>query len=171
MLGHTLVPTSVPNKKDDKLEYEIIDGYEFDRVENGKIIFMPTKSKYPTNYQECCQVLGLPMQNALEYINTECYKDYYYKDLINTLDIFTSLKICRDAYCKIAGEEMGLGKHWKPDWKDSSQQKFTIFYYQDEASLSKGPNVNRFLSFPTEEIRDTFYKNFKELIKECKELV
>ena len=84
---------------------------------------------------------------------------------------FQELIIARNAYWKIAGEELGLDKPCEPDWTDSSQQKFTIFYYQDEASLSKGSNINRFLSFPTEEMRDIFYENFKNLIENCKELL
>lgn len=55
MLGHTLVP----NKMDDKLEYNIINGYEFDKVENGKIILKPIKNRYPNTYKECCDILGI----------------------------------------------------------------------------------------------------------------
>ena len=79
----------------------------------------------------------------------------------------TTFKYYNEEY----GEEVGLDKPWKPDWKDSSQQKYTIFYYQDEITSSKGPNVNRFLSFPTEEMRDFFLENFKELIEQCKDLL
>ena len=156
----------LPNKVDDKLEYEIIDGYEFDKVENGKIILKPIKSKYPTNYQECCDVLGLPMQNALKYINKDCNKHDYYNDLQSTLNCFVSLKMCRDAYWKIAGEELGLDKPWKPDWDNLSTNHEFI-------KINKGCFIysSRVLVFPTEEMRDAFYENFKELIESCKELL
>ena len=39
----------------------------------------------------------------------------YDAELIENLQ---TLKICRDAYWKIAGEQMGLGKPWEPDWKE-----------------------------------------------------
>jgi hypothetical protein len=29
----------------------------------------------------------------------------------------------------------------------------------------------KILAFPTEEMRDTFYENFKDLIEQCKELL
>ena len=140
--------------------YKIPDGYEFDTIYNNEIILKPKKAKYPTTYKECCEVLCIGTMDN----DAQGYK----ADLIIR---FQELIIARNAYWKIAGEELGLDKPWKPDWKDSSQQKFTIFYYQDEASLSKGPNVNRFLSFPTEEMRDIFYENFKNLIENCKELL
>ena len=163
-------PVMVPDKVDDKLEYEIIDGYEFDRVENGKIILKPTKPKYPTNYQECCDVLGLPMQNALEYFNKDCNKHDYYNDLQSTLNWFVSLKICRDAYWKIAGEQMGLGKPWEPDLEN--EELYCIQNYNKQIIKSKTNTAfNKILIFPTEEMRDAFYENLKDLIKSCKELL
>ena len=30
---------------------------------------------------------------------------------------------------------------------------------------------NKILAFPTEEMRDAFYENFKDLIEQCKELL
>ena len=166
MLGHTLVP----NKVDDNLEYNIINGYEFDRVENGKIILKPTKSKYPTNYQECCDVLGLPMQNVLGYIDRDCNKHDYYNDLQSTLNCFVSLKICRDAYWKIAGEQMGLDKPWEPDWNEETD-KFTISNKCNKIYLNNTAWYAEVLSFPTAEMRDAFFENFKDLIELCKELL
>ena len=164
----------LPNKMDDKLEYEIIDGYEFDRVENNKIILKPIKPKYPTNYQECCDVLGLSMQNALIYINKDCNKHNYYNDLQSTLNCFVSLKICRDAYWKIAGEQMGLDSPWKPDWKNTSQIKHSIWFDIDGICIKSNRlsyTIQHILSFPTTEMRDAFYENFKGLIEQCKELL
>ena len=168
MIKHMLLP----DKVDDNLEYNIINGYEFDRVENDKIILKPIKPKYPTNYQECCDALGLPMQNALEYINQECHKDYYYNDLQSTLNTFVSLKICRDAYWKIAGEQMGLGKLWKPEYSSLEDNTyFTIQTFYGEIDKSATSHRNTILVFPTVEMRDAFYENFKDLIKQCKELL
>ncbi len=144
-----------PDVCDNEIELHLGD-YEIE-VRDGKTYAVKKKSKYPKTYKECCDVLGL---NTMDN-DAQGYK----ADLIIR---FQELIIARNAYWKIAGEELGLDKPWEPDWKDSSQQKFTIFYYQDEVSLSKGPNVNRFLSFPTEEMRDIFYENFKNLIENCK---
>lgn len=156
---------------DGKCGYVIPDGYEFDCIKNGfqnEIILKPKKPKYPTTYRECCVILKLSWDESFGFIH---YNESLTKDENNLVETFIKLKRCRDVYWKIAGEEMGLDKPWKPDWKDSSQQKYTIFYYQDEITSSKGPNVNRFLSFPTEEMRDAFLENFENLIEECKELL
>ena len=86
---------------------------------------------------------------------------------------FQELLICRDAYWKIAGEQMGLGKSWKPDWND---QDWNDMYYisYDGKSLAKEdgfPCCNMVLIFPTAEMRDAFYDNFKKEIEQCKELL
>ena len=144
----------------------------FELQEDGYFSWVNKKPKYPSTYLECCSILQINNRFSITYNNIDNkYISAYEYQLMLDMDKIRKLKVCRDAYWKIAGEELGLGKPWEPDWKDCSQQKYTIFYYQDEASLSKGPNVNRFLSFPTVEMRDSFYENFKDLIEQCKELL
>jgi hypothetical protein len=76
------------------------------------------------------------------------------------------LLICRDAYWKIAGDEMGLGKPWNPcDTKD----KYSIRRVEDKILLHY--NVSSVLEFPTTKMRDLFYTSFKDLIEKCKDLL
>ena len=46
--------------------YKIPDGYEFDVVVDGKIILKPIKPKYPTTYNDCCDILGFKNRNKTE---------------------------------------------------------------------------------------------------------
>lgn len=121
--------------------------------------------KYPKTCEECCKVLGIDIQFCMKYLphGTFSYRD----TLIYNLQ---ELIICRDAYWKIAGEEMGLGKHWEPDWNEETD-KFTISNKCNKIYLNNTAWYAEVLSFPTEEMRDTFYNNFKELINDCKELL
>ena len=140
-------------------------GYQF-VDENGniinaqKIILEKKKNRYPKTYKECCEVLDW---NHRDYDRVGYEAELLCK--------FQVLLLCRDAYWKIAGEEMKLGKPWEPDWKDNYQKKWTINFYHYEINLTNGPNVHFVLAFPTEEMRDAFYNNFKELIEICKELL
>ena len=148
MLTHILLPET-PHNVNDKLEYKIIDGYKFDRVENDKIILKLIKPKYPITYDECCDML-----NANEFVRYELMTNF--PKLINA----------RNVYWKIAGEEMGLDKPWEPDWDNLSTNHEFI-------KIDKGcfTYSSRLLVFPTEKMRDTFYENFKDLIEQCKELL
>lgn len=84
---------------------------------------------------------------------------------------FCKLIVSRNIYWMIAGKQMGLGTPWKPDWTDNYQKKWTINFYQGEINLTNGPNVHFVLAFPTEEMRDIFFENFKDLIESCKEFL
>jgi hypothetical protein len=148
--------------------YELPDGYHF-TDENGnvidatKILIKKNAPTYPKTYDECCDVLKIPNDERYTYIDVPL-------DYNKLLDAFTELLICRDAYWKIAGEQIGLGKPWKPDFSDDSP-KYNIFKYENEITLSDNNWSNRILAFPTIEMRNAFYKNFKHLIEQCKELL
>jgi hypothetical protein len=91
---------------------------------------------------------------------------------ITSINNLYELLICRDAYWKIAGDEMGLGKAWEPDWNDCTQHKFGLYTFKNEIRcINLQVLKNIILTFPTEEMRDAFYENFKELIENCKELL
>lgn len=91
----------------------------------------------------------------------------YKADLIIS---FQELYIARDAYWKIAGEQMGLDKPWEPDWNDLNR-KYFISLTCDGIGLYDDFRNPQFLVFPTKEMRDAFYENFKDLIETCKELL
>ena len=146
------------------------DGYEF-YDENGnlignKVMMRPKKPKYPTSYSDCCDILGFKNRNKTEqqFLNS-C--DLYDFELMTKLSM---LKVCRDAYWKIAGEEMGLDKPWKPDLENEGL--YCIQNYNKQIIISNTNTAfNKILIFPTAEMRDIFYENFKDLIEYCKEML
>lgn len=81
----------------DKVELCLGDDYEI-VVEDGKTFVQRKKPKYPTTYEECCRVLNVWYKDDVAYV-----AGYQNKSLSN----FQKLLICRDAYWKIAGEQMG----------------------------------------------------------------
>ena len=153
-------------KMNDELEYKIPDGYEISEVSKDTVFIKPIKPKYPTTYDECVEIMGVDLWNTLWGESATEYEEQTEK-LINTL---IKLKVCRDAYWKIAGEEMGLGKPWKPDWNDEIQ-KYCIRTDRNKIVNCSSSFNNRILAFPTMEMRDAFYENFKDLIESCKELL
>ena len=144
--------------------YELPDGYHF-TDENGnvidatKILIKKNTPTYPKTYYECCNVLGIDTMDN----DAKGYKHFL-------LIQFQELIIARDAYWKIAGEEMDLGKPWEPEW-NWREYKFCIGTIHDEIEKFHAGNQNCILSFPTEEMRDAFFENFKDLIETCKELL
>ena len=122
--------------------------------------FTNPKKEYSKTYEECCEVLG----KTKAYQSVSGYKTELLED-------FQKLLICRDAYWKIAGEEMGLGKSWEPDWKNPSERKYCIVNTEGNITKWVQKTTNKILAFPTEEMRAAFYENFKDLIESVKELL
>ena len=150
-------------------DYEIV-------VRDGKTFAVKKKPKYPTTYEECCKTLGIDPDN---YITIDCSGIYgektitkYEYSLIDNIDALWELIICRDAYRKIYSEQMGLEKTWEPNYISLvNNEYFTIHTFNNEITKSGTSHRNAILSFPTEELRDIFFENFKDLIEHCKNLL
>ena len=142
----------------DKVEL-ILGDYEI-KEENGRTYLVKKKPKYPKTYEECCTVLSLGEDSRLY---TKGYKASLIQDLQRLL-------ICRDTYWKIIGEENGLDKPWEPVWTKDTD-KFVIYTHDNAIRLNRFLLGHTVLAFPTKEIRDDFYENFKDLIEQCKELL
>ena len=145
----------------DKVRLILPNGYEF-KVEGNEVFVIKKKPKYPKTYDKCCDILGVEDRE-----NGYCGYEY------ELLGKFQKLFICRNAYWKIAGEELGLNKPWKPDWYDDDWSDMYYISF-DGKNINKEtgfPCCNVILIFPTEEMRDAFHENFKDLIEECKELL
>lgn len=151
------------NKEDGSILGFELDEFDY-RIKTEK-----KKKEYPKSYEGCCKILG--------------YSGNYNMILTTDVDnkLFNALyrlKVCRDAYWKITGEEMGLGKPWEPDWENSEERRYSIVNIAGDINLPETTLTkwilkvtNKILVFPTEEMRDVFYENFKSEIESCKELL
>lgn len=140
-------------------------GHEFDSKTNSL-----KKFKYPKTYKKCCEIVNACHAVSISY---DSNKDMLYNDEVDlTILALRKLIICYNAYLKIAGEEMELGKPWEPKYP-SNTYIYTIETNNNKIICNAIINTykNRVLSFPTEEMRDAFYENFKDLIEKCKELL
>lgn len=154
--------TIIDTVKENEGRYRIVLNPQFDmEVDEGEYYAVRRKPIYPQTYEECCEVLSLGEDGRLY---TKGYK-------ANLIQDFQKLIICRDSYWKIAGEQMGLDKPWEPDWSSFNSKKFILYICENKIHTGISLINNHILAFPTEEMRYEFYKNFEELIIECKELL
>jgi hypothetical protein len=146
----------------------IRDGFEIIE-DQGKFFVKKKKTKYPATYEECWKVRfevdGETTLEEFHHVSGYCS---------GSLGALQKLLCCRDAYWKIYGEQMGLDKSWKPEFGKCVLFDIKFYLYQDDFVLHKGEyncSDNCILVFPTAEMRDAFYDNFKNLIEQCKELL
>ena len=142
--------------REERLEIEVRDGYQF-KDENGnvinatKIVLEKKKKEYPKTVDRCRVIVGaMSGHGAFGY-------------QAKLMSSFMSLLICRDAYWQIAGD-------WRPEFR-FGKKKYCIITKDNKVISATVEETNRTLVFPTEEMRDAFYENFKDLIEQCKELL
>lgn len=146
----------------DKVELCLGDDYEI-VVEDGRTFVQKKKPKYPKSYEECCNILGI----TFDYPDIRMVSNKEY----NLYSRFIELIRCRDAYWRIAGEQLGLGKSWEPIWNYNQPSKYILINVRNSIHKDFRSLEHAILAFPTEEMRDAFYENFKDLIEKCKELL
>jgi hypothetical protein len=141
----------------DEIELELGDFEIINR--DGKTYAVRKKPTYPTSYTQCCRMLGEREEDNY----TKGYKCQLFTDLHD-------LYICREAYWKLAGDILKLDKPWEPDLEN--EELYCIQNYNKQIIKSKTNTAfNKILIFPTEEMCDVFYENFKPLIEKCKKFL
>ena len=142
-----------------------LEGFEFyddkgNIINTKEIIMKKKKPQYPKTYKECFNICFGNRHHIVQVVGLDDLGDN--KELFES---FIKLKICRDAYLRIAGD-------WKPVHQSGKDNTFyTIHRFNNEIIKSKTSHRHSLLEFPNEEMRDAFYENFKDLIEECEELL
>ena len=139
--------------KDHRCLYRIPYWLEIEKAEGDEIILKPRIISSPKTINDCLYFLKLDPRFLDGVIG------YRGKDL----SALQKLLICRDAYWKFADD-------WHPDWQDS-ELKYCIKSIGADVVKGSDATICCILAFPTEELRDAFWDNFKDLIVECKELL
>ena len=120
--------------------------------------------QYPQTYKECKDIV-------VEYKRCDCNPSPELMLSGIPVQEFCRLLVARNAYWIIAAEQLGLEKSWEPDW-ETTDRKWSIYNYRGNIKWDYFTVVDRqILVFPTEEMRNAFYENFKDLIEVCKDLL
>ena len=139
--------------KDHRCLYRIPHWLEIEKAEGDEIILKPKIMEPPKTINDCLYYLELDprfLDGVIGYSGKE-------------LAALQKLIICRDAYWKFA-------RNWLPDWQDSNL-KYCIKSIGADVVKGSDATICCILAFQTEELRDAFWNNFKDLIMECKELL
>ena len=159
--NNRLTETVVDTVRESDDRYRIVIDPRFNiEVDEGEYYAVRRKKEYPKTYEECCKVMNY-------CCNPVATKTTHREELIRR---FQFLLLYRDAYWKIAGEEMGWGKPWEPDWTNH-ELKYCIKVLGNTLKCVTEMNIQCTLAFPTPEMQDEFKKNFDPDIRFCKDLL
>ena len=121
----------------------------------------PTLSTSPYTLQGFEQKEPVPTyEEAEEWIRKESEKGNIFLMNKDVLEALRRLVILRDYY----------NEGWQPNWKDE-EKKFSIEIYEGEFDTFESIECQRVFSFKTEEIRDKFLEEQKDLLEIAKPLL
>ena len=141
--------------------FEVPEGYILDKensdLDKG-IIKYKKKDTLPNSWEEYYDSLSLKFQlNVSTAINhLRCFPE----NIRNKYIALFKLELLRNKY----------RQGWIPDWQDE-EFKYSIIKYLDIIDEVFGASPNHFLSFQSEEIRNKFFNNFKNLIEQAEDLI
>lgn len=154
-----------------EMKIQVPEGYEIDRENSTfeNIIFRKAERKLPKKWEDLENVNGY---YADSWGDVRCYygvntPDHTNKNIFPTKEeaeaCLALAQLCqlRDRY----------NEGWKPHWEDYNETKYCIEFCQGRIETIDRVNCHKILTFKTEDLRDKFLENFKDLIETAKPLL
>lgn len=130
-------------------EIEIPNGFEFDRIENGKVLLKKQIEVSLNGYDSCAS-----------YLNSDEETNQKSDELFDT---FKKLLTCYNAWVKYL--------NYKPNWNDKDEVKHCIHLHYNGLIVSSHSIYPRILAFPTSELAYKFLNTFRDDIEVVKNLL
>lgn len=156
--------------KTKEFKIQVPEGYEIDKENSTfeKIVFRKIDNNLPKSWKEFGEVKGW-------FVNNRCEIDYYDEgDSTNDMDknLFPTEEeaeacIALAQLCQLRDR---YNDGWKPDWEDGTE-KHVIYFSHDIIDRTSACLSHYVLTFKTQELRDKFLENFRNLIEIAKPLL
>lgn len=146
------------------------DGYEVDKENSTfeSIKFKPIKKELPKSWDELGEIQGYFVSTDSDVIpfdmNLTCDSErnvFPSKEEAEASIALAQLCQLRDRY----------NDGWNPDWTDYSSTKYDIYFFDNDIAYTTSTRSHRVLTFRTEELRDEFIENHRDLIEKAKPLL
>ena len=161
-----------------EIKINVPEGMEIDK-ENSTfecIKFKPKKKELPKTWEEFCEnnlikpeeYFVSTASNITSAYDGELQKRGSHMDanLLPSKEYAEAML----ALCKIIQLRDCYNDGWKPDWGEESF-KYVIKFYNGLVYFDTPLRFSSILAFKTEDLRKTFYDNFKDLIEQAKLLL
>ena len=155
--------------KVNEINIEVPEGFIIDE-ENSSFTCIKFKKKEVTCWEDLNKITGY-------FVDSDSTIDGYTGNPIFTNDAYRNVFATKEqaeasiALAMLSQLMKDVNGDWIPDWDYYNQSKHTISFYNSKIDTGVYTSTQRFLSFPTLEIRDTFLKNHEELIMKAKYLL
>lgn len=153
-----------------EFKIQVPEGYEIDRENSTfeKIVFKKVEKELPKSWEDLYEVEGWFVDFHSDVVASGSMRTgdsvknrFPTKEEAEACVALAQLCQLRDRY----------NDDWKPNWNISSPVKWCIDIDGDKIIKNTYYSINRLLAFKTQELRDKFLKNFKDLIEIAKPLL
>jgi hypothetical protein len=146
-------------------------GYVYNQ--NDPRIIYKKEKELPKTWEEFCR--NNPIKDGEVFINSASNIQKMlnsYRDCVKDDNLLPSEEYAKAmlALCKLIQLRDCYNDGWKPDWNGDSKY-YCIFYNKGNIELFVRNTWSCVLAFKSRELRDEFYNNFKNLIKQAKLLL
>ena len=147
------------------------EGYEIDRENSTfeNIVFKKVEKELPKSWEELkfidgFYVCGLSRIEKVRHNSTA---------ISNNKNIFPTKEEAEAclALAQLCQLRDKYNDGWKPNWEDYNEAKYCIEFCQGRIETLFRVNCHKILIFKTEELRDKFLENFRDLIEIAKPLL
>lgn len=145
------------------------EGYEVDTEKSTfeHIVFKPIQKQLPKSWEELETVIGFFTTN-----NSNVREMHEVLTVSDNKNLFVTEEQAEAslALAQLTQLREVYRQGWKPNWNDDNF-KYSIIFYKGSLNADWCIKVNNFLTFQSEEIRDQFLENFKDLIEKASPLL
>ncbi len=145
------------------------EGYQIDK-ENSTlehIKFKPIQKKLPKEWRDMGDIFGYTFtKTQIDMCSVE--NDHHLSTKLFPTKEEAEASIALAQLCQLRDV---YNDGWKPNWTDTNTCGYLIKYYNESIFVGKTALDRVVLAFKTEELRDEFLKNFRDLIETAKPLL
>lgn len=157
-----------------EMKIQVPEGYEIDREKSTfeNIVFKKVENELPKSWGELDIVQGFFVngESEIKEINETRDKILAVEGNRNVFPNREEAEACL-ALAQLCQLRDRYNGGWKPDWKNEKELKYVIEIFWGNIVKREYDCRYKVLAFKTEELRDEFLKNFRELIWIAKPLL
>ena len=150
------------------MKIQVPEGYEIDKEKSTfeKIVFK--RKELPKSWEDLMTVKGYCVSTYSKI--EDCSEEFYtYKENKNIFPTKEEAEACL-ALAQLCQLRDRYNDGWKPNWDDGGE-KHCVYFHDNEINSAYTYSSHRVLTFKTQELRDKFLENFKDLIETAKPLL
>lgn len=160
-------------KTDEWVDYNIAYGSEL--VWDWKLFTYRIKHELPKTWEEFCKICPQIMKDEVCIGGGSCLSYYNEDDIRHPIydrRVLPNKNVAEAmlALCQLIQLRNYYNDGWQPDWNDGTN-KYVIVGLNNHIHKTTQYCYSSVLAFRTEELRNEFFNNFKELIETAKELL